>query len=171
MSLLCLIQLVYCLLLKSLWFLEGMVRASGFPAASLLSGCVVLYSPLAAGALLWEGCFSLLTSSGFRASSTHWVFITVYVLWLPAPQFFGLYCSLVSSIDWLSHVYLKGALTVQGLNVPLFLQSAPFLPSSESILSGGEGWCSRMRQTWILILADIWSWTNHLILQPQSLPF
>lgn len=113
--LLCLIQLVYCLLLKSLWFLEGMVHASGFPAASLLSGCVVLYSPLAAGALLWEGCF--LSSHTHKASGLH-PFLgfhhCVCVVTLQAPQFFALYCSLVSSIDWLSHVYLKGALTVRG---------------------------------------------------------
>lgn len=95
----------------------------------------------------------------------------VCVVTLRPPQFFALYCSLVSSIDWLSHVYLKGALTVRGLNIPPFLQSAPFLPSSESILSSGEGWCSRMRQTWILILADIWSWTNRLILQPRVFLF
>ena len=138
---------------------------------SLLSGYVLLYSPLAARALFWEEYFSLLTHSGFRASFTHWVFFTTYVLWLPTPQFFALYCSLISGIDWLSHVYLKGSLTVQGLNIPPFLLSVPFIPSSEPVLSGGEGWCSRIRQTWILILADVWSWANHLILQTTESSF
>lgn len=53
-------------------------------------------------------------------------------------QLSALCCRMVSSIFWLSCVYLKGSLHIPGLNAPLFLLSLPFLLPSETILHGSE---------------------------------
>ena len=134
---LCLTQLVYCLLLKSLWSLEGMVRASGFPAASLLSGCVLLYSPLAAGALLGGMLLSshILWLQGFIHSLGFHHRVCVVT---PRPPVLCLILQ-PGCQHRLVITCISERLTVQGLNIPPFLLSAPFLPSSETILSGGEG--------------------------------
>ena len=38
----------------------------------------------------------------------------------------------------------------------------------KTILCCCEGWCSGIRQIWILTVIDIWSWEDHLIPKPQS---
>lgn len=165
-------QLIHSLLLKSPWLLEGMVHASGFPAA-FLSSISFVQLPSFTQPLL------LKFSSGVMLVSSHILWLQGFIhslsfhhhLCAVTPQFSALHCSLVCSNCWSSHVYLKSSLIAWGLNAPPFLWSLPFLPSSETILHGGEGWCFGIRQIWILTLIDIWSWTYHLIPQTQSLPF
>lgn len=63
------------------------------------------------GVKFWEYCYSLLTYSGFKASSSHWVFITIYVPITPM----SLPCTVAwcPAICWLSSIYLRGSLNSQ----------------------------------------------------------